>query len=157
MQHTIFNNYPVVAMFTAWFIAQSLKLITFGIKEKRFDYGFVFRLGGMPSSHSASAAACMTAVGLTAGFDSPVFAIALGMTFLIVVDAQGVRRAAGQQARLLNQMAAEFYRDGKIAPKHLVEFLGHTRLEVVAGLVVGVAIALFLKWRFPEWAAYTPQ
>lgn len=155
METSILYNYPVAAMLSAWFIAQASKLVSYGLRERRFDYGFMFRLGGMPSSHSASASSCTTAIGLVAGWSSPIFAIAVGMTFLIVVDAQGVRHAAGQQARLLNQMAEEFYRDRKVSPKRLVEFLGHTRFEVFVGLVLGVAVALALWHFFPAWSHAT--
>ena len=157
METSILYNYPIAAMLAAWFIAQASKLVSYGIRERRFDYGFMFRLGGMPSSHSASAASCTTAIGLVAGWSSPIFAIAVGMTFLIVVDAQGVRHAAGQQARLLNQMAEEFYRDRKVSPKRLVEFLGHTRFEVFVGLILGIAVALSLWFFFPSWSHATLQ
>ena len=106
----------------------------------------------MPSSHTSSAAACATSVGLRAGFGSPVFAVALGMLALIMIDAQSVRRAAGMQARLLNQMAEEIYRNHKFSPEKLVEFLGHTRLEVLMGLLLGVAIAVGVHFAFPVWA-----
>ena len=58
METSILYNYPIAAMLAAWFIAQAAKLVSYGIRERRFDYGFMFRLGGMPSSHSASAASC---------------------------------------------------------------------------------------------------
>ncbi|HOO21522.1 MAG TPA: divergent PAP2 family protein, partial [Kiritimatiellia bacterium] len=120
---------------TGWLLAQLIKLLNFIIRERKFDYGFLFRLGGMPSSHTASAAACATSVGLRSGFGSPVFALAAGLLALIMIDAQSVRRAAGVQARLLNQIAEDFYRNHKFSPEKLVEFLGHTRLEVLMGLL----------------------
>ena len=75
------------------------------------------------------------------------------MLALIMIDAQSVRRAAGVQARLLNQMAEDFYRNHKFSPEKLVEFLGHTRLEVLMGLLLGIAIALTVHAVFPVWAA----
>ena len=66
---------------------------------------------------------------------------------------QGVRRAAGVQARLLNQMAEEFYRNHKFSPEKLVEFLGHTRLEVVMGALLGIGLAWGVHAAFPVWAA----
>ena len=75
------------------------------------------------------------------------------MLALIMIDAQSVRRAAGVQARLLNQMAEDFYRNHKFSPEKLVEFLGHTRLEVLMGLLLGIAIALAVHAVFPVWAA----
>ena len=147
------NNATLVAAVASWLVAQLIKLATVAAKAKKFDFGFLFRLGGMPSSHTASAAACATSVGLRTGFGSPVFAVAMGMLALIMIDAQSVRRAAGVQARLLNQMAEDFYRNHKFSPEKLVEFLGHTRLEVLMGLLLGIAIALTVHAVFPVWAA----
>lgn len=153
MFHDLINNVTLVAAVGSWMVAQLIKLFTFGVREKKFDYGFLFRLGGMPSSHSASAAACAMSVGLRSGFGSAVFAVAVGMLALIMIDAQSVRRAAGVQARLLNQMAEEFYRNHKFSPEKLVEFLGHTRMEVVMGALLGIALAWGVHAAFPVWAA----
>lgn len=155
MFHDFINNATLVAAVVGWMVAQFIKLLTFVVRERKFDYGFLFRLGGMPSSHTAASAACAVSVGLRSGFGSPVFAVATGMLALIMIDAQSVRRAAGVQARLLNQMAEEFYRNHKFSPEKLVEFLGHTRLEVVMGAVLGMAIALLVHGLFPVWAAAT--
>ena len=153
MFRDLINNVTLVAAVASWLVAQFIKLFTFAIRERRFDYGFLFRLGGMPSSHTASAAACAMSVGLRSGFGSTVFAVALGMLALIMIDASSVRRAAGVQARLLNQMAEEFYRNHKFSPEKLVEFLGHTRLEVLMGALLGIAMALLAHGLFPVWAA----
>lgn len=153
MFHDFIHNITLWAAVAGWLVAQFIKLATYAIRERKFDYGFLFRLGGMPSSHSSSAAACAMSVGLRTGFGSPVFSVALGMLALIMIDAQSVRRAAGQQARLLNQMAEEFYRHHKFSPEKLVEFLGHTRMEVLLGALLGIAIALLMHGYFPEWAA----
>ena len=153
MCHDLINNVTVVAAVASWMVAQLIKLFTFAIREKKFDYGFLFRLGGMPSSHTASAAACAMSVGLRSGFGSAVVAVAVGMLALIMIDAQSVRRAAGVQARLLNQMAEEFYRNHKFSPEKLVEFLGHTRMEVVMGALLGIGLAWGVHAAFPVWAA----
>ena len=153
MFYAFINNVTLVAAVASWLVAQFIKLATFAVRERKFDYGFLFRLGGMPSSHTASAAACAASVGLRSGFGSPVFAVAMGMLALIMIDAQSVRRAAGVQARLLNQMAEEFYRNHKFSPEKLVEFLGHTRMEVLMGALLGVSISVLLYRLFPVWAA----
>ena len=142
MLDDLIHNITLVAAVTSWLAAQMIKLVLFLLREKKFDYGFLLRLGGMPSSHTASAMACATSVGMRSGFGSPVFAVSLGMAALIMIDAQSVRRAAGAQARLLNQMAEDFYRNHKFSPERLVEFLGHTRLEVLMGALLGVARVL---------------
>ena len=152
MFRDFFSNPTLVVAVASWLAAQFIKLALLLVRERRFDYGFLLRLGGMPSSHTASAAACATSIGLRTGFGSPIFALALGMLALIMIDAQSVRRAAGMQARLLNQMAEEFYRNHKFSPEKLVEFLGHTRLEVLMGLLLGVALAGGVHAAFPAWA-----
>jgi uncharacterized protein len=153
MFHDFINNVTLVAAVASWLLAQFIKLFTFMLREKKFDFGFLFRLGGMPSSHTASAAACAMSVGLRMGFGSAVFAVAMGMLALIMIDAQSVRRAAGVQARLLNQMAEDFYRNHKFSPERLVEFLGHTRLEVLMGALLGVGVAWLAHGLFPAWAS----
>ena len=153
MFYDFINNVTLVAAVASWLVAQFIKLATFTVRERKFDYGFLFRLGGKPNTHTASAAACTTSVGLRSGFGSPVFAVAMGMLALIMIDAQSVRRAAGVQARLLNQMAEEFYRNHKFSPEKLVEFLGHTRMEVLMGALLGVSISVLLHRLFPAWAA----
>ncbi|HPX40114.1 MAG TPA: divergent PAP2 family protein [Candidatus Hydrogenedentes bacterium] len=147
------NNSTLVVAVASWLVAQFIKLFTYVLRERRFDYGFLFRLGGMPSSHTASAAACAASVGLRTGFGSPVFAVAAGMLALIMIDAQSVRRAAGVQARLLNQMAEDFYRNHKFSPEKLVEFLGHTRMEVLMGALLGITLAVWVHGAFPVWAS----
>ncbi len=153
MLYDLFHNITLIAALAAWMMAQFIKLAVYIIKERKFDFGFMLRLGGMPSSHSSSSAACATSVGLLVGFDSAVFAVACGMMVLIMVDAQSVRYAAGQQAKLLNQMADEFYRDRKFSPEKLVEFLGHTRVEVIAGFFLGVFTALVTHRLLAGWVA----
>lgn len=151
--YTFWTNITLWCAIAGWLVAQFLKLFTYMIREKRFDFAFLLRLGGMPSSHTASAMACAISVGLRMGFGSSAFALATGLVVLIMVDAQSVRRAAGQQARLLNQMAEEFYKSRHFPQKKLVEFLGHTRLEVFAGAILGAGLALIIHGAFPEWAA----
>lgn len=152
MFNDFIHNISLVAAVASWFVAQAIKLLTFLIRERKFDFGFLFRLGGMPSSHTAASAACALSVGLRSGFGSTPFAVAMGLLMLIMVDAQSVRRAAGVQARLLNQMAEEFYRNHKFSPEKLVEFLGHTRMEVFMGALLGIGIALLTHGLLPAWA-----
>ena len=151
--HSIWINISIWSGVAAWVIAQICKLFTFMIRERKFDYAFLFRLGGMPSSHTASSVACATSIGLRMGFGSSAFAVAFGLVAIIMVDAQTVRRAAGKQARLLNQMMDDLYRHKPFSQEKLVEFLGHTRIEVFIGLLLGVLVALGFHYMFPAWAA----
>ena len=99
----------------------------------------------MPSSHSAGVMGLATTVGLIEGFDSVVFAVAIGFALVTMYDAAGVRRAAGKTAAYLNRMMADFYEHGVQAiGGKLKELLGHTPFEVVMGAIFGVLFAYFL-------------
>lgn len=148
------HNITLWSGIAAWMVAQLCKLLVFMIREHKFDHGFLLRLGGMPSSHTASVCAAAASIGMRCGFDSSIFALAIGLAILIMIDAQSVRRAAGQQAKLLNQMAEEFYKTRHVAPQKMVEFLGHTRLEVLFGMILGIVVAILLHGLLPPaWSA----
>ena len=149
MLTALLHNVTVISAFAAYLAAQLIKLVTLAAREKRFDRNFLARHGGMPSSHAATSAACALSVGLRTGFDSAVFAVAFGLTSLVMIDAQSVRRAAGTQARLLNRLAEDFHRKNQESPVKLSEALGHTRAEVFAGALLGVAVAALTHYLFP--------
>ena len=128
----------------AWTLAQSIKLTTRFIRTREIDFRLLASTGGMPSAHTAMVCALATSVGLQAGFGSPLFALALAFAAVVMFDAQSVRRAAGLQARLLNQIIQELFQEHHLSRQKLAEVLGHTRLEVSAGLVTGVVVALIL-------------
>jgi hypothetical protein len=98
----------------------------------------------MPSSHSAAVSALATSVGISEGLDSIAFAIALVIALVVVYDAAGVRRAAGVQANILNQILTELFSGRPIAQTRLRELIGHTPFEVLVGAALGVGIALLL-------------
>jgi hypothetical protein len=126
--------------FLAWIIAQIIKSVIFAVKYRRFDFRTLFKTGGMPSSHSSGSCALATAVGRTEGWETPLFIVTLVFAFIIMNDAAGVRRAAGQQARVLNKMLEE----GKIDAEKVKEFLGHTPTEVIAGGILGIIVGILL-------------
>ena len=103
----------------------------------------------MPSAHSAMASSVATAMGLAEGFASPMFALAFCFAAVVMFDAQSVRAAAGKQARLLNQIVDELFKEHHLSEVKLKELLGHTRLEVFFGMVIGVFSALALLRFFP--------
>ena len=136
MLSALLHNVTVIAALAGYVTAQSIKLVTVMIRDRKFDVKFLGRLGGMPS-----AAACAMSVGLRAGFDSAVFAVAFGILALVMIDAQSVRRAAGAQARLLNRLTDDFYRTPGTSGAKLTESLGHSRLEVLVGAMLGFLVA----------------
>ncbi len=147
----LLHNPTFWAGFWAWFLAQFAKMIGSFATTRKFDPYFFLRLGGMPSSHSALASAVTLSVGLREGFGSAVFAFALTYTAIVMIDAAGVRRQAGQQARLLNQIIEEMFQEHRFSQEKLAELLGHTRLEVGLGMLLGVLIALLVHAVVP-WA-----
>lgn len=136
------HNYVFGTAAAAWIIAQSIK-VAFGVfREKRFNFRWFVGTGGMPSSHAAGVSALATSIGITYGFDSAIFAIALTFALIVLFDAQGVRFAAGRQARILNKMLDDIYWKKKIDEQQLKELLGHTPVEVFAGAALGILISL---------------
>jgi acid phosphatase family membrane protein YuiD len=98
----------------------------------------------MPSSHTASVTALSMSVGLTTGFTSPIFLVALLLCVVVISDALGVRRAAGRQARLLNMIVDELGHNKLHAEKRMKELLGHTPIEAAAGILIGIIFPILL-------------
>ena len=140
------SNRIVVITFLAWVLAQTIKVITGVIREKRFNFRWFLGTGGMPSSHAATVSSLTTAVGLAKGFDSVLFVVTLVFALIVIFDAQGVRRATGRQAEVLNRMLDDIYWKHKIQEDRLKELLGHTPIEVLSGIAFGIIVALLL-WR----------
>ncbi|MEW6606511.1 MAG: divergent PAP2 family protein [bacterium] len=139
---TILQNKIFLASVLAWLIAQVLKIIIYARKNRRINFRLLLGSGGMPSSHSATVMALSTAVGKIHGWDTPLFIVTLIFAFIIMTDAVGVRRAVGQQARILNIMVDELYEKGTISERRLKELLGHTPVEVFVGAGLGILVAL---------------
>ena len=142
----ILSNRVLLIAVTAWMAAQLAKIIFTAIIEKRWTWSWTqlfFGLGGMPSSHSATVTSLATAIGIAKGFHSPEFALSAMLAFITMTDAAGVRRAAGRQAVVLNQLVKDLIDVGKSPTKEkLKEMLGHTPFEVVIGALLGILVAL---------------
>ncbi len=146
----LFRNVFFWAAFISWCVAQFTKLLCGVYRTRRIDFKYMVSTGGMPSAHSALVSGLATAVGLLKGFDSAVFVVALGLAFITMFDAATVRRAAGVQARLLNDMVDELFHAHHFSQRKLKELLGHTRLEVFMGFVVGILTSMIVVC-FGEW------
>ncbi len=126
----------------AWFAAQALKIPTHWLVEKRLDWRRFFGSGGMPSSHTAFVVSLAIMVGVVSGFDTPGFAIATVLAAIVMYDASGVRHETGVQGRVLNEIIRKVFVDGEpITDVELKELVGHTKLEVAGGFIVGVLTA----------------
>ncbi len=146
--NTLILNSGYEAIFcgiTAAFFAQVIKFFVFTIRTRKINFKIFTTTGGMPSSHSAGVMGLTTAVGIIAGFDSLIFAVALGYALIVMYDAAGLRRAAGKTAACLNKMMDDFYKhDLQAVGGKLKELLGHTPLEVLFGAVFGIFYAYAL-------------
>jgi len=134
-------NTPLVAAFAATLIAQAFKLALVLATERRWAPERLLETGGMPSSHSAAVAALATSLGLIYGLGHPYFAIAVVFATIVMYDATGIRRAAGQHAELLNDLVEELSHlfDEGFQPRALKTLLGHTYPQVVVGALLGLA------------------
>lgn len=139
-----YQNLSIWSALFAWLAAQTIKMIVTLVETRRIDFSALLSTGGMPSAHSSMACGLATSVGLVSGFGSPIFATTLAFAIVVMFDAQSVRRAAGLQARLLNQIVDELFRNHKFSEEKLAELLGHTRLEVFLGLLTGILVALLV-------------
>ena len=143
--HPWFTNPIFLSWLTACLIAQSIKILLGVMRLKRFDFRWLLGTGGMPSTHAAGVTALSTAIGCQIGFDSPLFATAVAFTVITLFDAQGVRRLTGIQAQVLNKIMEDMYFKRRIQEQRLKELLGHTPIEVLAGMGVGVVTALAFR------------
>ena len=142
------DNYIFMASALSWATAQVLKTIIDFLITKDFTAERLVGAGGMPSAHSAFVSSLAVSTGRFCGLNSPEFALAFGLACVVIYDAMGVRRAAGEQAKMINMLADELLKnhnkDGKVV-NQLKELLGHTPLEVLAGCVLGITIAMLFK------------
>jgi acid phosphatase family membrane protein YuiD len=124
----------------AWLLAQILKPPLEYLRKGKWNWGYLFSAGGMPSSHSSLMVGTTVAIGLHEGFNTSLFALAAAMTMIVIYDAAGVRRQAGIHAHKINVLINELLAGHPISDKQLLEVLGHTPFEVSAGVVLGIVV-----------------
>lgn len=148
-------NFPLVAALAGIVFAQVIKVPVHLVLAREFAPGLVFGTGSMPSSHSAAVCALTTAVGIVEGLDSVAFAMAFVFSVIIMFDATGIRRAAGEHAVILNRMVKDFQvlgnfmtdwtnKDEYERTTELKTLLGHKPIEVFVGALTGIAIAFII-------------
>ncbi|MGO2428802.1 MAG: divergent PAP2 family protein [Lactococcus cremoris] len=141
----ILHNQILLTAIVSWALAQLIKIGIELIRTHRINWQLIFATGGMPSSHSSLVVALATVTGLRQGFESPLFAIATVLAFVVLYDAQGIRRQAGNQARIINRMLQNVENAGIKVDKNLKELLGHTPIQVVGGTILGIIVALIMN------------
>lgn len=140
----ILHNTILLSALTAWLIAQVLKVGINLLIQQKLDLALLLSSGGFPSSHSAMVSALALGIGKYSGWQSPLFAVAAVFALIVMYDAAGVRREAGKQAEVLNQMLERFYQSSDLAQERLKELIGHTPLEVFGGALLGTIVGLLV-------------
>jgi len=141
----LWANHVLIGGLAGWLIAQGLKPPLEYLRTRKWRWSAMLSAGGMPSSHSALIVGATLGIGLHVGFETPLFAIALATTMIVVYDAAGVRRQAGMHAERINVLFDELL-SGHMWDEHeLREVLGHTPLEVTGGILLGIVVAV-VNW-----------
>ncbi|MDD6174469.1 MAG: divergent PAP2 family protein [Firmicutes bacterium] len=145
----LISNRTVIAVFVAWLAAQVIKTLLYFVRNRSFDLERLYGAGGMPSSHSSMVMALTASIAKYCGAGSPQFAIALCFALIVIYDAMGVRRQAGEHAKMLNLITSLFQmqpgnEEIKAKFNELKELLGHTPLEVASGTALGILIGVLV-------------
>ena len=137
---SFFNNTAITLPIFSWFLAQLIKFISHFIQHQKIDFKKFVASGGMTSSHSSISVCLATVMAVKNGLNSSEFAISIILSFIVMADATGVRRAAGKQAEILNKL---IYHSREIrVDEELKVLLGHTPIQVFAGAALGILVGL---------------
>lgn len=134
----LLENRVLLCCLTAWFVAQTLKIPTYYLVEKRWDWRRFFGSGGMPSSHTAFVVSLTVMIGVTEGFDTALFAAVFTLAAIVMYDATGVRHETGVQAQVINELVRKVFVNEPLSNEELKELIGHTKIEVAGGTIVGL-------------------
>lgn len=150
-----FFNIPLITALIAISLAQFIKIPLYYFPNRSWDWGLLFSTGGMPSSHSAAVTSLTTVIGFEYGVDSAFFAISSVFAIIVMFDAAGVRRQAGEQAIMINKLVDDFnymihemktwnIQNKQVKRKKLKELLGHQPIEVLMGGLFGIGVAFVM-------------
>ncbi|MEK7441101.1 MAG: divergent PAP2 family protein [Chloroflexota bacterium] len=143
----MFRNAPLMAAGLAWALAQIIKVPLDYLYTRELNWHLLLSAGGMPSSHATLVSSLAWTIGLEYGFKTPEFAVAFVFAGIVIYDATGVRRAAGQHARVINRMIDDLAAGHPLKEEELKELLGHTPRQVFAGTLFGIFVGyLFWSW-----------
>ena len=144
----LLQNHLLINSLIAWAVAQILKTIIYACAHKELDWERLFGDGGMPSGHSATVTAVCVMSAFFYGLASFQFAVSGILAIIVCHDAMGVRQQAGKQAVLLNELIKSFetLTSNALPEVKLKEFVGHTPIQVIAGILIGAVDAALLYW-----------
>jgi len=140
LSHIVANKILSIPI-AAWLIAQMLKTIIQALREKRLDLRYMLSAGGMPSAHSSLVCALATTASIVYGIDSGIFAISVILAAVVMYDAAGVRQTVDKQSVILNHLLVNLPKTQLEFERFLQQLVGHTRLQVIAGAILGILLA----------------
>jgi uncharacterized protein len=140
----LYDNFALITALTGWAVAQIIKPPIGYLRFRKWNWALLLTAGGMPSSHSALVAGLATSIGLYWGFGTPLFAIAFCLAMVVTYDATGIRRQAGRHATVINKMVFQLAAGHPLEVEKLREVLGHTPMEALAGVILGIFIAIIM-------------
>ena len=138
----VLDNRVLIAALLAWALAQGLKMPIEYVRTRRWNWVLLLRAGGTPSSHSSLVTAMAHGIGLSVGYDSVIFALAVVVAMVVIYDATGIRRQSGLHAEVINVLVRDLLEGHPMRhEKQLREVLGHSPLEAIVGLLLGLVVA----------------
>ncbi len=145
----LLSNRVLMTGCCGWLLAQVMKGIIYALINRHFDWKRFLGDGGMPSAHTATVVSMASAAAMLYGLGSFEFAVTCMLAIIVMHDAMGVRQEAGKQAQVINvileMLIPQVDETGKVPPVELKEFIGHTPIQVLGGLIVGVLLGIFLN------------
>lgn len=138
----LLQNEALIAGTISLLAAQLLKPIIQFLKTREWDWFQLIQSGGMPSSHSSLVTSLALSTGLWKGFNSASFSLAMGMVVIVTYDAANVRWQSGLQAQRINQLIRDVFSGQPITDQLLKEVIGHTPLQVIAGILLGIVVSI---------------
>lgn len=129
----------LITPFVAWLVAGITKFIVNSIRAKQLAFGLI-GYGGLPSNHSAIVSSMAMLIALKEGITHPAFGVAITLAFIVMLDANSLRRQVGKHATAINHLQQE----SRQTSEPLRERMGHTRIEILAGILVGCLVAYLL-------------
>lgn len=140
----LIKNPTLVAAVLSWGLAQFIKFGLGVVLDGEVDLTRLTSSGGMPSGHAALVSSVAFGIGREHGFYSSEFALAVVVALIVMYDATGVRQAVGVQAHIMNELLHDIYRGSSIAPVKIREIIGHTPVQVFAGALLGLTVAIMI-------------
>ncbi|WP_299593120.1 divergent PAP2 family protein [uncultured Microbulbifer sp.] len=134
------NLIYLVTPFVTWLVAGSLKFMINSIRARQLAFGLI-GYGGLPSNHSAIVSSIATLIALKEGIDHPAFGVAITLAFIVILDANSLRQQVGKHAKALNQITNSQEKQ----TSKLRERIGHTRIEIIAGVITGILVSLCIS------------